>query len=84
MKWCLLRDRASLHHEAMQSEQPGEAIIDFYMPAASAGEREAALGNLHGAMEVVFRIVARNAAIPTDDSTHFEAAGRILSLTDPP
>ena len=68
----------------MPAKRPGEAIINSYMASATPEEREDALANLYAAMEVVFRIVTRNAAIPSGDSTQLEAGGRIPSLPDPP
>ena len=43
------------------NRRPGDAILDRYMPDATADEREAARANLYGFVAVLLRIATREA-----------------------
>ena len=67
------------------NKQPGDAIIDFYMPDASPDERAEALTNLRNFMGVLCRVPLRNAdTLPTSDSRKSRTQDRIPSLPQDP
>ena len=47
--------------ELQAKRQPGDLIIDRYMPNATSAEREAARENLHAFVDAMVRIATRRA-----------------------
>lgn len=47
--------------KSVSKRRPGDAILDHYMPEATADEREAVRANLYGFVTVLLRIATREA-----------------------